>query len=315
MHQPNATASTTAAPAARLAATLLGALLVALPGAAGATATTQSIASMSVSIGGVGDYVQVTDGPAARPTSVNGLSRLADPSSSNSVASSLVDAESGYGRLRARATVDLYSATNAAGLAGDGFAEAPSLAASFADQVVIGGGGGEPHLFRLHFALSGRSGLIGPADMLWGARLSVQAWGTGISVVGGPDPTGFVPFPYRDVYSVGAFGTTVRTISVSDTLYISAVDGSTMNLNGSLGAYLLLRDDTSTTPQSSIAVLDLWNTGTFSIEALSPGTTFTSASGHDYLAAAVPEPSAALLLLAALPLVGWAVKRRAAAPV
>ena len=124
----------------------------------------------------------------------------------------------------------------------------------------------------------------------------------------GPPPIGISFFPpFIDTYGFNVSGTAPRAIGLSDFLVISAPGGSTMNLNGALAAYL--RVDNGAGGGETLGTLDLSNTAAFYIVPLSAGTTFTSASGHDYLTP-VPEAGTAALMIGALPLLGWWIRRR-----
>lgn len=288
------------------ARTVLSAGLVLLPVMASA-AMTYSIADTSAAIGLNGNGGRVEDGPAARPTSVNGHTRY-EPHGLGYV-DSRMEARAEYGRLHARGTVQL-AAPYSQGMAGSVMGGDPLSVAGFEDQILIGGGGVDPHVFKVFYSLTGFAGQTGGALMEFAADLSLQAWGlAGISITGASaPPTGFsLSFPFIETYSVSVSGSSARAFGESGWVEITATDGSTLNLSGFLGAYLCLRE-TGDTHAPSTATLDIWNTGSFAIVPLSSGTTFTAASGFNYVAA-VPEPHE-FALLAGLWLVGFALWRR-----
>jgi hypothetical protein len=289
---------------------LLAALVFAAAGPGPAlAASTSSQASTNVFFGsapGQYDSEYLTNGPAAGPTYVRSQAEAADPGIGS--ASSILEAKAEMGVLRARGTVQL-AAPYSSGMVGTSSGGEPDGLATFDDQITIGGGGG-PHSFRLFYSLTGFAGQIGTAGLQFAAKLSVQAWGTGITILDAPPPTGISFFPpFIETYSVSASGTGPRAFGEGDSLLIQAADGAVLNLSGFLAGYLSLRNETdSHAPQTG--TLDIWNTATFRIDPVTPGTTFSAASGHDYLAAPVPVPAALPLLLGALPVLAWAGRRR-----
>jgi hypothetical protein len=108
---------------------------------------------------------------------------------------------------------------------------------------------------------------------------------------------------------VSASGNGPQNFGLIDHLDISAVNGSTMNLSGFLAGFVRLQNDTDSSTAST-AVLDSWNTGHLSIEPLMAGTTFTAASGHNYIA--VPEPTSLVLTVVGLALLPQVCRRKRA---
>ena len=190
---------------------------------------------------------------------------------------------------------------------GDWRSRGPWAAALFEDQILIGGTGTQT--FQLHYALAGSAGSFGPGQMQFAADLTLQAWGTGIAIAEAPAPVGFSFFPtYLETYGLSVSGSSPRAFGDSAFLVILASPGAVLNLSGALGAYLRLTNPID--GGESQATLDLSHTAAYYIVPVTPGTTFVAASGHDYLSAPVPELGTATLMLAALPLVGWAHVRR-----
>lgn len=232
-----------------------------------------------------GDGGWVEDGPKAGPTSVNGHTRF----SLNGVGyvDSRLEAMADNARLRARATVQT-AAFSAYGTAGDD----SGTVAGFEDRILIGGGGvGGTHSFRLRYSLTGFAGKTGTAAMQFNASLIVQAWGSGITITAAPPETGF-SFPIGPSYSLSASGSEPRAFGDSDFLVISAADGATLNVSGGLKAFLSLRGnaDSAAYSSSTLDIWNTWNTGAFSIEPISSGTTFRAASGRNYTVV-IPERS------------------------
>ncbi|HQY08319.1 MAG: PEP-CTERM sorting domain-containing protein [Leptothrix sp. (in: Bacteria)] len=277
--------------------------------AASQAASTSSQASTSVSIGSAGDGGYVVNGPVAAATSVNGHTLFTVPGTGS--VDSRLEARAEFGALHARATVQT-AAPYSSGMAGSSSAGDPDSAAYFDDQVTVGGGGG-PQVFKLYYTLTGSAGQTGSANMQFAADLSLQAWGTsGISITSASaPPTGFSVFPpFIDTYSVSVGGTGPQAFSDSGWVQISAESGATLNLSGALGAWLRLSEPGDTAAPST-AVLDIWHTGSYYIVPDDPGTTFTSVSGFNYLAAApVPEPAPLPMMALALPLLGGLLWRR-----
>ena len=284
--------------------TALGVLLL-MPLAAQAAPSTYAKAEARAAVGADGVNDQDAQGPQTGTTSAESSAHW-PLAGAGANASSSMQASADYGALRAHGTVRT-SGPNASGTIGSEFASDPLTAALFEDQILIGGVGTQT--FQLHYALSGSAGSFGPAQMQFAADLTLQAWGTGITITDGPTPVGFSFFPpYIDTYGLGVSGSSPRVFGDSDFLVISANAGSVLNLSAALGAYLRLSNPID--GGESQATLDLSHTAAYHIVPVTPGTTFTAASGHNYLAAPVPEMSTAVLMLAALPFAGWAHARR-----
>lgn len=284
-----------------LALTALCGGLVLAP-AASQAASTSSQASTSASIGITGDGGYVVNGPVAAPTSVNGHTLFTVPGTGS--VDSRLEARAEYGALHARATVQT-AAPYSSGAAGSTSGGDPDTVAYFDDQITIGGVGG-PQVFKLYYTLTGSAGQTGSANMQFAADLSLQVQSFGAVVTGAsPAATGFV-----DTYTVGVTGTGPRVFSETGYVEITANTGSTLTLYGFLGAYLRLSEP-GDNPAPSTAVLDIWHTGSYYIVADDPGTTFTSVSGINYLAAApVPEPAPLAMMALALPLLAGLLQRR-----
>lgn len=281
----------------------LGVLL--MPLAAQAAPSTYAQAETRAAVGADGASDQDVQGPLIGSTSADSSASWPRVGAGSSASSSM-QASAAYGALRAHGTVRA-SGPNARGTIGSEFAGDPLTAALFEDQILIGGAGTQT--FQLHYALTGSAGSVGPGQMQFAADLTLQAWGTGITITDGPAPVGFSFFPpYIDTYGLSVSGSSPRAFGDSAYLVISASAGSVLNLSGALGAYMSLSNPID--GGESQATLDLSHTAAYFIVPVTPGTTFTAASGHDYLAAPVPEASTAALMLAALPFVGWAHARR-----
>lgn len=270
--------------------------------AASQAASTSSQARTSASIGMAGVTDSVVDGPVAAPTSVNGHALFTVPGTGT--VDSRLEARAEYGALHARATVQT-AAPHSSGMAGSTSGGDPDTAAYFDDQVTVGGGGG-PQVFKLYYTLTGSAGQTGSANMQFAADLSLQIQSFSAVVTGAsPAATGFF-----DTYTVGVSGTGPRVFSETGYVEITANTGSSFILSGFLGAWLSLSQPGDTAAPST-AVLDIWHTGSYYIVADNPGTTFTSASGFDYLAAApVPEPAPLAMMALALPLLGGLLRRQ-----
>lgn len=281
----------------------LGVLLV--PLAAQAAPSTYAQTETRAAVGADGANDQDTQGPLIGGTRAESSASwpLAGTGSS---ASSSMQASAEYGALRAHGTVRA-SGPNASGTIGSEFAGDPLTAALFEDQILIGGTGTQT--FQLHYALTGSAGSFGPGQMQFAADLTLQAWGTGITITEAPTPVGFSFFPpYIDTYGLSVSGSSPRAFGDNAFLVISANAGSVLNLSGALGAYLRLTNPID--GGESEATLDLSHTAAYYIVPVTSDTTFVAASGHDYLSTPVPEVGTATLMLAALPLVGWAHVRR-----
>lgn len=280
-------------------------VLLAMPLVAQAAPSTYAKAETRAAVGADGVNDQDTQGPLIGNTSADSSATWPLVVSGSSASSSM-QASAQYGALRAHGTVNA-TGPNAYGTIGSEFAGDPLTAALFEDQIVIGGVGTQT--FQLHYALTGSAGSLGPAQMQFAADLTLQAWGTGITITSAPTPVGFSVFPpFIDTYGLSVSGSSPIAFGDSAFLVISADAGSVLNLSGALGAYLSLSNPIG--GGESQATLDLSHTAAYFIVPVTEGTTFTAASGHNYLAAPVPEVSTAALMLAALPVVGWAHARR-----
>lgn len=270
--------------------------------AASQAASTSSQASTSVSIGSAGDGGYVVNGPVAAATSVNGHTLFTVPGTGS--VDSRLEARAEFGALHARATVQT-AAPYSSGMAGSSSGGDPVTVAYFDDQITIGGMGG-PQVFKLYYTLTGSAGQTGSANIQFAADLSLQVSSFSAHVTGAsPAATGFI-----DTYTVGVSGSGPREFSETGYVEITGNSGSTFILYGYLGAYLSLSEPGDTAAPST-AVLDIWHTGSYYIVPDDPGTTFTSVSGFNYLAAApVPEPAPLPMMALALPLLGGLLWRR-----
>lgn len=262
-------------------------------------ASTTSDTSVNVYFGDLPaqhDSQTQTDGPANRSTYA--LSSAAASYGSGS-ASGYSEAEADTASLHARGSLQLAAAFSSGSV---------GLNTNFEDQITIGGVG--PQTFRLFYSLTGFAGQIGTAALQFDATLSVQAWGTGITILEAPPPTGFSLFPpFIETYSVSASGTTAKPFGEGDSLLIQANSGSVLILSGFLNGSLSLNYSVdNNTPQTG--TLDIWDTGSFWIVPVTAGTSFTASSGHDYLATPVPLPTSLILLISALPVLAGPIRRR-----
>lgn len=280
-------------------------VLVAMPLAVQAAPSTYASAETRAAVGADGAGDQASEGPLPGGTSVESSATWPLAVSGSSAYSSM-EASATYGALRAHGTVRA-TGPNASGTIGSEFAGDPLTAALFEDQILIGGTGAQT--FQLHYALTGSAGSVGPGQMQFAADLTLQAWGTGITITEGPAPVGVSFFPpFIETYGLSVSGTSPRAFGDSAYLVVSANAGSVLNLSGALGAYMRLSNPID--GGESQATLDLSHTAAYYIVPVTAGATFTAVSGHNYLAAPVPEAGTAALMLAALPLVGWAHLRR-----
>lgn len=176
---------------------------------------------------------------------------------------------SGFGTLRARLTADLDNQGNhTRGLAygPDDFAgEGHMFGGEFSDVVTIGGGG----TFRFYYSLSGSVGHTGPGAPVWRAKLYAGAFGTGVTLLRAPGF--FLRFE----------GTGPSSFYAEDYYEFLATPGAELNIAGVMGALMdVIRE--AGDPGVSHSVLDATNTGKFRLVPMSPGMSFSAASGTAY---------------------------------
>lgn len=168
---------------------------------------------------------------------------------------------------------------------GSTFGDDPDTIGAFEDRITIGGPAGM-HTFRLYYHLEGYSGMSGLGTLTYGADLSAQVFGFGVTVLNSPQ-------------ILRVSGTTPAAFSDSDYVHIQASSGSTMNLLAAMGAFMSVNRVAEN--GVTLGTLDISNTGSFYIVPDSPDTTFSAASGANYL---VPEPATlSALALGLLPLI------------
>ncbi|MCW5940937.1 MAG: hypothetical protein KIS66_01810 [Fimbriimonadaceae bacterium] len=226
-----------------------------------------------------GQFVQ--DGPANRLTHAVSFSNMTIGGAGSSEAR--MEGWANYGALRALGNVTVDTADGGA-MVGSTFADDPDTIAAFEDNILIGGPAG-PHTFRLYYRLEGFAGMNGLGTLTYGADLSAQVVGLGVTVLNSPQ-----------ILRVN--GTVGAPFSQTDFVQIQANSGSTMNVLAAMGAFMMV---SRIAPAGvTTATLDISNTGAFYIVPDSPDTTFTAASGANYL---VPEPATlSVLALGLLPL-------------
>lgn len=226
-----------------------------------------------------GQFIQ--DGPANRPT--HAVSFSSQTAGGTGSAEARMEGWANYGALRALGNLRIETA-DGGGMVGSIFGDDPDTIAAFEDSILIGGPAGL-HTFRLYYHLEGSAGMSGLGTLTYGADLSAQVLGLGVTVLNSPQ-------------ILRANGTVGAPFSDTDYVHIQASSGSTMNLLATMGAFMMVN---RVAPSGlTTATLDISNTGSFYIVPESAGTTFTAASGANYL---VPEPaSLAVLALGLLPL-------------
>ncbi|GMV89647.1 MAG: hypothetical protein AMXMBFR81_25780 [Chthonomonas sp.] len=264
----------------RFAAFVLPVILAA-SGAAQVLPYTQSFADTGAWIGSTPTGNHVEDGPANRPTNAVSTSTM---TIGGDTAEARFESWSQYTTLRAMGTITLDTgSTDAGGRVGLDLGGNPDTVAHFGDLITIGGGPG-PHTFRVYYELSGSAGLTGPGAMTWSADLDVQIMGLGVSVLNTPQTL------FRGGTESSAFG----DIGFAE---VSATNGSTMSLFAYMGGFMQVNRIGGGLTTGS---LDMTNTGFFHIVPDDPNTTFTAASGANYL---VPEPATlSVLALGLMPL-------------
>jgi hypothetical protein len=254
-------------------------------------------------------------GPTLGPTSADAASSWPPPSGGIGTVFSTMRAEADFGALSALGSVRAIGAGARGSIGGVFGGSSPTAAAVVDDTVLIGGSGIRD--FQLHFSLNGSAGKTGPGQFSFAASQSLQVWGgmnppgTTLQVIGGPAPTGFsFSPPFVDTYSLSASGTAPQAFGTSDFLVVRATGPGSVNMNLSFALSGYMSIDNGVETAESLGTLQLGGSSPIYIVPITSGTSFASGSGHDYLLSAVPEASTMMLMLGALPLVGWAACRR-----
>ena len=250
---------------------------------------TQAIAQTFAAAGAATDADTDNDGPNAGPSLAN-IGSIGFMAGGQATVNSEVRAN--YGVLRALGSIELDNqGVFTKGIVGALTGDDVGLGATFSDSILIGGPG-RVHTFRVHYRLEGAGTHAGPgamADLFHRVKLQVGGFGTGITLLNAPQ------------FTLMHEGTGIGTFLMSDYMEFSAPTGATLNLSGGLGAGLQMTRAAADLGLST-SILDVSHTGLFTLEALTPGTTFAPASGANYLGSSAPEPATLALALVALPL-------------